>query len=525
MRKPRQGCPAIVRRADERACCAARRPGRRSARPRPLRRRASVPAGTRRRAPSRPRVSGSRRERPSPRRASAQCGPGASAGSTAHPRSGAPRARADAGLAAPRSCAAAAWSARSTDRERPGAGRRSPRGPSGEQACEDHHGLDEDHASVIGGGKPESEPTPVMRSRGTGDPRSSGAPRGARCAAATPGPLMQPGRDRGIGTMSAPAGRDVQLRRDAAAGSRRSARPSSSLSTRAGPARASAASRRSLGPAHQTRERTPGVALTSSARPAWSARSTARHRPGARSGYRARARGEQGGDDHGGTSDHASDAPAVLVSLTRHAALPASAQPRPRSLSSSARAAATARANRPDDSASAHLLRDGDRLLRRGRERSCSAAQERVRVPGRRGRDRVRLGQERAPRRARRSSRGFPRDWPRSACASRRFPRTSSPGSCRRSRCPARRRCGYRSRCRSATTTRTAISATATASPTGDGSSDGKGYVAKLQVLLVGQLGRADVHNWGRDGGHERGVRGGRDRAQDARAGTTPRTR
>ncbi len=33
----------------------------------------------------------------------------------------------------------------------------------------------------------------------------------------------------------------------------------------------------------------------------------------------------------------------------------------------------------------------------------------------------------------------------------------------------------------------------------GENSSDGKGYEAKLQVLLVGQLGRAEVHNWGRD--------------------------
>ncbi len=34
----------------------------------------------------------------------------------------------------------------------------------------------------------------------------------------------------------------------------------------------------------------------------------------------------------------------------------------------------------------------------------------------------------------------------------------------------------------------------------GDNSSDRKGYEAKLQVLLVGQLGRAEVHNWGREG-------------------------
>ncbi len=34
----------------------------------------------------------------------------------------------------------------------------------------------------------------------------------------------------------------------------------------------------------------------------------------------------------------------------------------------------------------------------------------------------------------------------------------------------------------------------------GDGSSDGQGYVLKLQTLLVGQLGRAQVRAWGREG-------------------------
>jgi lysophospholipase L1-like esterase len=34
----------------------------------------------------------------------------------------------------------------------------------------------------------------------------------------------------------------------------------------------------------------------------------------------------------------------------------------------------------------------------------------------------------------------------------------------------------------------------------GDGSGDGQGYRGKLQALLVGQLGRADVRTWGREG-------------------------
>ena len=58
----------------------------------------------------------------------------------------------------------------------------------------------------------------------------------------------------------------------------------------------------------------------------------------------------------------------------------------------------------------------------------------------------------------------------------------------------------------------------------GDGSSDGKGYVAKLQVLLVGQL--AEPRSTTGDGRATRARNPGRSRSCARRsAGTTPPTR